>query len=544
MTDDAPQPEASPDTPADATPSLEGARVWLVTDGTAEALGWLTPMKAALHAVGAGSVEVLGVTGMIGMTARGILGQGAEKIARTLRLSRRGQPDATAFEAIEAARPDLILVDHPGVLRTLEIIRDTARSDALHVAVVSALAPLDEWTDARADAVVAPDDSMLDAACGTAIAGAGRQLAGPPVPPGFAAVHDRAAARTTLGLDADARVLLFEVAGMAPEAIDRTLLAVRSASALTLLFHYGTDGAAADALRRGASLHGVRAHMFGHVDDLELYAAAADAVVVGPGDRSAVHFLAIDRPVICLGDELAATRAARSGAIVCLRDDAHLSGLCAQIAAEGVAASWMDAAAAAVPSAPTSTAAAAIAAVWAARTEVRAPAPMFSASASPADTAAEAQPGGRLESIGSEVPNAAALPPLTRAEAKERLAALILDERQQEAAIASAAAERDRWFERLELAQDAGESDLADWASGQVRNLTAQLAGLNDRIAAIRAEKEEVRRRAAAGLQRAVPPTSRVTGPPAAPDFEARFRRLERDGELDRLRRRALDDDR
>ena len=84
----------------ESTETLDGVRLWLVTDGTADSLGWQTALVDALRLLGAASVDVLGVSGMLGVTARGLLEQGADKVARTLRFSRRGHPDASANDAV------------------------------------------------------------------------------------------------------------------------------------------------------------------------------------------------------------------------------------------------------------------------------------------------------------------------------------------------------------------------------------------------------------------------------------------------------------
>lgn len=534
---------------ADPALRLDGVNLWLVTDGTAEALGWQDPFLDRLKGFGASTV-VLGVSGMLGLTARGLIGQGAERLARTLRFSRRGEPDVGAFETIEAGRPDIILADHPAVLRTLEVIRDASRSKSIHVALIGSYAPMDEWVGARADAFVGPDEGVLQGLRSSEHSDAAIVVAGPPVPRGFAKPLDRGTSRTTLGLESGL-VVLIDVDGMEPQAIERTVFQTRSAHQATLLFHYGSDGGAADALRQAASRHGVRAHMFGHVDDLELYAAAADVVVLGPGNRMAGAYLAIDRPVIALDPALASVAPARSGAMVVLSDDVQLGSLLMQLQAEGAPETWSQAAEQALPDDPSAQAAAAVAQIWASRTKLRV------AALQPVPTAsAPASPRGRLEPIGVNAPVVPVSTPLSRAEAKTQLAGLIVEERQIEAEVVSAAADRDTWYSRLALAEERNELDLVDFATRQAQELTRRITELNERASGIRLQKEDVRRRALAGVVPSDGAGARQPGSSAGPQagappasaprtetYEERFRRMERDSQLDRLRSRAFDGD-
>lgn len=522
--------------------------MWLVTDGTAEAGGWLEPFKAALESIGATSVDVLGVSGVIGQTARGLIGQGAERLAR-LSFVRRGLPDANVFEVMADARPDLVLVDHPGILRALEVIRDTTGTGAVHVAVVASLA-LADWADARADGFVVPAAADPAGLRRPELAAEALQLAGPPVPAGFARAPDPESARAELGLGG-AAVVMVDALGMDPQTVDAVVGQIGRVRGVDAIFHYGTDRALADSLRTAAAVRGVAANMFGHVDDIETFAVAADAVVIGARPGAAAAFATLGVPVFAL--DPGATIASAGAGVVPLRSPEGLAAELGRLAdgTSGLAPSRRPSRA----DTATADAAGAVARIWASRARLRvatqpaAPPPTPTASAAPS-------PSRRLEPIGGGVaPNApfvGALEPLSREAAREMLAALILDERRVEADIASFAAERDKWLNRLTLAEEQGQADLVGYASGLVRDLTARIGRANDEIGVIQQKKADVRRRAAAGSSQArageriaVPgaPEPGAPGTAAPEDFEARFRRLERDGELDRLRRRALGDD-
>lgn len=514
------------------TQPLAGTRVWLVTDGTAESAAWQEPWTEALRLAGAASVDVLSVSGVLGWTARGLLEQGAEKVARTLRLARRGEPDASAFDAIARANPDLLVADHPGTFRTLEVIRDTMRGQALHVGLVTPPCDLEAWRGARADAFIATDALAIDVVRRSGMSSAALQVAGPPIPQGFGPRSDRTARRERFGFAPDARVLLVDVDGSDGAEIDRWMFqASLHADRLVPLFYYGRDHQAADVLRQSAAVHGLSARMFGHVDDLGSYAIISDVVVTGPACSRVASYLALDLPVVSFDARLDLTSWVQSGAVARIGDAAALGSVLAQVAADGVPAAHRQAATAAVSTHPTADTVAALGRIWAARANLREAIvplhPQATASSAPAD---------RFEAIGEVSDQAAA--PLSRAAAKEQLAALILDERRVEAELADKVKARDRWMGRLRLAETHGETDLVEVASVRVEAIGAEVRGLGERLDAIRVEKDRIRRRAAA-RPAAEPAAPKEAAPP---DVESRFRALEMRDDLDRLRRRAQEE--
>ena len=511
---------------------LAGARVWLVTDGTAESAAWQEPWTDALRAAGAASVDALSVSGVLGWTARGLLEQGAEKVARTLRLARRGEPDASAFDALAKANPDLLIADHPGTFRTLEVIRDTMRGQALHVGLLTPPCELEAWRGARADAFIAADAPAIDAVRRPGMSDVALQVAGPPIPRGFEPRTDRDERRTRFGFGADDRVVLIDVDGTDAADVDRWMFqASLYADGIIPLFYYGRDHHAADVLRQSAAVHGLSARMFGHVDDLGAYAIVADLVVTGPNCTRVASYLALDRPVVSFDPRLDDTAWVREGAVARVVDAAGLGSVLARVAGEGVPESHAQAANRAVGPSPTEDVVAALGRIWEARSHLREAIVPMHAKAAPSAASAD-----RFEAIGATQDPSSA--PLSRAAAKEQLAALILDERRVEAELAEKVKARDRWMGRLRLAESHGENDLVAVASGRVEAVGAEVRGLGERLDAIRLEKDRVRRRA---LARPAEPAT-PAAPADAPDVESRFRALEMRDDLDRLRRRAKEE--
>ena len=264
-----------------------------------------------------------------------------------------------------------MIVDHPVILRTLDVIRDTTGVDALHVGLVGALVPPSVWAGARADAWISPDDAALQRVQHAGAASAATHLAGPPVPPSYVRELDRDTLRAEFGFG-QATVVLCDVVGMSAEAIDRTLMQVSLAGELTVLFYYGTDRGAADALRQAAAAHGVTADMFGRIEAIEEVVTSADVVVVGAGNPAVANYLMLERPVVALDPALMGSAFVRSGAIEVISNDADFGGFLQFVGRAGVSSAHGTAAAAALSADPTGDSARAVAQIWSQRDEIRA----------------------------------------------------------------------------------------------------------------------------------------------------------------------------
>ncbi len=519
----------------DAEPRLDGQRVWLVTDGTAETEGWAEPLATALRDGGAASVDVLGVSGVLTLTARGLLEQGADVLARTLRFTRRGEPDTDAAAAVRHGRPDVVIADNPTVLRTLEVVRDTTRVGSVHIGLVPHYEPLESWHGARADAFIAPDTEQLAALRRPNMSEAALQVAGPPLPPGFDRELDRSALREEFGFGDDATVVLVDAVGLDGPLLDRIVFQLSVVrGGVVPVFYYGHDRNAADVLRHAAATHALEARMFGHVDALEEFVVVADVMIVGPECPRVAAYLAQHRPLLAVDPAASTTVPARTGAMVVLADVMTLGEIVGRIVTGGVAQEHVDAARELGRPQGTADVAAAVAAIWTSRAtlvDVTPRAPVSPSTPAPAPRGR----AGRFEDIGAGADTAQQLTPLSRAAAKEQLAALIVEERRVEADVTALARERDRWLQRLELAREAADDELIGVAGDRAEELNAQIRTLNERLASIESQKDLVRRRAAIGRPSA--PEAKRGG--TADPYEDRFRDLERKGDIDRLRRRA-----
>ena len=514
---------------------LGGARVWLVTDGTAESAGWLDPLVQSLRDTGAGTVDVLGVSGVLGFTARGILEQGADKIARTLRLSRKGESDSNAIEALERARPDVVLVDQPALLRTLEVVRQATSAAPIHIGLISTYDAPTEWEPARSDAFIAPEPMQLDPLRRPGMSDSALRAAGPPLPPGFDRALDRAAIRQDFGYTDDDTVVLIDTSTMTARLIDAVVFQISVVKEpIEVLFYYGRNLDAADVLRQSSAAHGLKANMFGHLDALEEYFVIADMVVIGAANPLVPCYLALHRPLLAIDPSAHTSVPSRAGALVALHDATDLAVILEEIAVQGVPEGHIESAVRMGHPQGTKEVADAVAAVWAARetlTERIQPPPP----SAPVETGR----GSRFETIGDAPASAPArnLAPLSKAAAKEQLAALIMEERKLDGELSDLTRQRDKWLGRLELAEESGETDLADMARERTGVLTDDIARLNDRRTAIADQKDIIRQRvASSGRQlREQARDERSVGS----DYERRFRELEMGRDMRRLRKRA-----
>ena len=531
-------------------PRLRGASVWLLTDGTAEQQGWAEPMIREIQAAGAGSAQLLGISGVLGTTARGMLEQGAERLARTLRLGQVGQAgdETVAHEAFARFRPDLILVDAPQLVRPLSLIRDVSAIKPVIVGLVTDLQPSESWQQARPDAWIVPDDGLLTGLRRPEQAEAALQVAGPPLAGAYAAPVDGGPLREQLAVGDDLLVLV-DASTMPAALIERTMRELsRVRAPVRLLFHYGRNLDGADALRQSAAAAGVRANMFGATPSLPRYASAADVVIVGAANPLVAGYLALGIPLLSLDPAASSNVATRRGAMVPLPDVSALSGLLTEIAQRGVAPAHRDAAAAAVDRDGTRRVVLAAGRILAARDRL-VQVPRAGGGGSPIDEG-ETRPGSGLpfETIGDAPPaisrsGSGAAAPLGREAARRALAELILEERRVEREVEHWARERDRWLQRVDDAKEEGDAELEQFARGQLTTIFDELRQRQDELGRLAERRDEVRRQLveragdAGGAASSGPGTPGGGGPVhGSQAMEQRFRELEMRRQLRRLK--------
>jgi hypothetical protein len=519
--------------------------VWLVTDGTARRDGWQELLVQAWQTRTGVVPDVLSAPGLVAETARGILESGADAVLRLFRLHRGGE-ESGARELYERHRPQLVLADHPGVFRWLQVLRDALGHDSLHVGLVAEWSLPVSWLQARPDGVVAPDGEQLVALQRAGMPPQGLQQAGPLVGPAWRPEPEQAArARATLGVGEQEPVVLIDATTLPPADIDRLVGAMSTRPMPRVLAYWGQAPAAARVLRQAAEHYRVPVRLFGWVPDEPAWFQAVDLVIQGEDPVRAAQVLALGTPVVSVQPTTEPTWPVRSGAMVPVPDPRSAADVLSWVATSGVAPTHRSAAAALAGVSDPAGVVEAVLALWAERVMLRAAAPAPPASAGPVPSTH----GPVFEDVGGAgatlQPGPAAAPPSgehPREHARRQLANLILEERRVERELSARAEERDRWMERLDLARQSQDAALIQAAQARVDTLVREVAALGTRLASLDESRRQVRQQAA----RAAGGTGAAGGgslDPLADPLEETFRRMEQQRALDRLRQQQKDED-
>lgn len=528
---------------------LKDVGVWLVSDGTASREGWQEALLRRLREAGASSAEVYSVSGAVSTTARGMLEQGAERIARTLRLSGNGKEEG-AFEALSRYRPEVILVDNAAALRPLSMLREVTPLRPLIVAVVSDEGAVSSWTEARPDAWIAPSIEQLDEVRGGALVDDAYQLGGPPVDEAFLGDVDREKVRAELNLAAESKLAFIDTSTMPPSLIERVVYQLRGLGGeLELIFYYGRNPDAPGTLRSAARAHRVRARMLGETSNHARFSSAADIGVVGRACPHTSAYLAAGLPLIAVDPDARFHAGTRSGAVVPLPGPDALGAIFGEVAARGVAEAHLEAATRERQRDRWESFMAALRELTIRRAELAGAAKTVVAPTGtvPSSGAAPQRTPGPFEVIGDDSVLSPEQPPkrtrMTRAQAHQELARLIRQERSIQERLEKMGKERDTWLKRREYAREDKEAELERYAETQIDHLMDAIRRENEALSRIADEKDVVRQSVAQRAERQEGGAAPTTDPSAqVPDslrYEARFRDLEMRRQLDDLRRRA-----
>lgn len=504
------------------------------------------------------------ISEVLGSVARGALTGGAERLLRGLRVAMRGRAqDEDFLGAVKRARPDLLAVTNPRWVRALGLLESMSGIPALQIGVFPDYDFDETWCRSSLHGFVVPHDEFARRLRREGVAEHRILVAGPAIRASFARELDRAAERESFGFADDQQVVLVRA-----EALEATLLekCVFQATLVErnarFVFHHNGDGAVASALRRAAAQYGLKAAMFGRVDDLERYVLAADAVVAGPRDPLVPEILALDRPLLFVGPDHGASAQieflADVGAAGSVQDVLRLGSELERFLEEGRLEAARAAAQELSRNDGSRLVADALLEALANREEwLAAPHPVEEPAPPTDDEGGDEQPrdeepASPFETIGTttapsepgesrtEAPrHEPTLTGLSRAAAKEQLAALILSEREIERKLADAEKQQQRWRSRLEMAREWNEEDLAVEAEAILRGYLDEAESLQAERASILRQKEKLKQAALGGESRAAGPMSDGGATESRlADVEKRFRKMEVDSDLDDLKDR------
>jgi hypothetical protein len=531
--------------------------------------------------------HIVTITEVLGSVARDALTGGAERVLRGLRVAFQGRTaEEDLLGAVRRARPDVLAVTNPRYGKALNLLESLAGIRTLQVGIVPDFNLSADWINSSLQAFLVPTDEHRERLVANGFLSDRILVAAPAIQAGFAGEVDRTASREQFGFDAE-KVVLVRAEGFSPPILEKLVFqATLVDTDARFVFHHNGDSASAAALRRAAERYGLPAAMFGKVVDLERFVAASDLVLAATSEPYVAEILAQARPLLLVGaEEQGAAQAeflSEAGAARHVVDVLRLGSEIERALDDETLSESTEAAEALGARDGSAQVARALATAvehsdeWLSVPAGGAP-PDGTPSAAPGDgepdddqdDETKKERKGPFESIGTgrskagttggeqgdegakarHEPNYTGL---SAAEAKDQLAELILMERALERELAESQKQQERWRNRLELAREWNEQDLADEAKDMLRGYLGDAETVEADLVDVRRQKDKLKRAAGqhgAGLSRRALPAADRSSADQPPDddadrqsrVEGRFRDMELDRDLgdlkDKIRR-------
>ncbi|AWV90127.1 hypothetical protein [Bradymonas sediminis] len=530
--------------------------------------------------------QIVTLSDVIGSVARDAFAGGAERVLRGLRVAFQGRGLEEDFlGAVRRARPDILAVTNPRYARALGLLESLSGISTLQVGILPDYNLSTDWINSSLQAFVVPTEEHRGRLVANGLLGERVLVASPAIEAGFAEDIDRAKARKDLGFG-DEQVVLVRADSFPLQMVEKIVFQAKMVEgAVRFIFHHNGDGACAAALRRAADQHAFAAGMFGKVSDLQRFVAASDLVMAPPSDPYVAETLALGRPILFVGGEDSGAAQAEflseAGAARYVLDVLRLSSEIERMLEPQTLSSATEAAVSVgQQDGSAQTAAALMIALENADAWLHEPTPDAAKKAAKvggadADSARqEPASSGPFETIGngrststeSSSPAHAgtaqddasgsirdAEPPARKrsftgisvAEAKDQLAELILMERDFERRLGEAEKQRKRWENRLELAIEWKETDLAEEARDMLAGFVSDVHSLQRDLDDVRNQKSKLKRAAqgssGSGSSRSASEPRALLGDGSSDrrdprEVEDRFRKMELDRDLDDLK--------
>jgi len=261
----------------------KGGVVWILVDHSSREASFEGVSK--LLAKEDVEVHIVTASEVLGTGLREAISGGAERLLRGIRVAMRGRnQDEDLVGAIKRAKPDLLAVTSPRHVRALGLLESVSGIESLQVGVFPDYNYDPAWTRSSLQAFIVPHERFQDQLAADGVARSRVLIAGPAIQARFARELDRDAEREALGLT-NTRTVLVRAETLDGYLLEKLVFQGTLVDAdVRFVFHHNGDGAVANTLRRAAAQYGLKAAMFGKVDDLERYVLASDAVVASPGD--------------------------------------------------------------------------------------------------------------------------------------------------------------------------------------------------------------------------------------------------------------------
>lgn len=539
----------------------EKREIWLLVDHSSREAS-LIPVAEQLEDQGF-SVELVTITEVIGNVAREALAGGAERLLRGLRVATKGRTgDEDLIGAIRRRQPDVLVVTEARYARAIGVLENLTGVDSLQVGLVPEFHIDPGWFNGQLHAFVVPDESSRDELIDRGIDTERIKIGGPALRPGFDEAIDRADTRKELGFGDDERVVLVRADGFDTSTLEKLVFQCHlSDRKARYIFHHDGDGAVASTLRRAADQYGLSAAMFGRVSDLGRYFRAVDGVLASDTDPYLAELLTAGTPLLMVpraSSEGANGQQLADDGFVDYLDDVGQLGTRLDEFLDGEALDEYRSALENWDGTGRHQALVdALDDIAVHGEDWRYPARPETApdTETPDDEAGSDEDKGPFESIG-DGPSASnntsksgedakepAAPrdfsSISRAEAKEQLAELILKERECERRLKEIEKQQERWRGRLELARDWNEDDLADEAKSILRGYLDEAEPVEEKLKTIRRQKQKLKK-AARGGDSAGGDDDIASGEfeDRVGQMEERFRKMEVDSDLEGLKDR------
>lgn len=500
-------------------------RVWIV------AKPGVASVDALAEGLGAAGYEC--TTLAPGQVARHLVQEAGGELIDSIRGLLKGIRDGDpAPESEHAHQPHVVIVMTPKLFGATAAFARLTTNDVLRIGLVPDYALGRAWVDAPLHAWVVPVEAFVQPLVESGVDEHRVAVAGPPVPPDYAEAVQADALREEWGFT-EAPVVLVHC-DHADWDLDRLAFQFSLLDAQVLpIFYTGGHAAVSDALRRGARKHGVEADMLGQVPSLRDFHAVADIVVMPADDPRVVDVLGLDRPVLLVGEADVRTQVeflTGAGAARHVPDVLRLGTELDLVCREDVLAALKQGAATIGKTDGTQTAVAAVIRLIEQREA------MLSAQ----ERAPESR-RGPFERIGAptkaiRLPGAPAGRPTSSAstaEAKDELANLIMLEREAERKVTEAQRAVEQWGQRLELANEWNEVELAKEAQAHADRAQAEYKAAVESLERTRIQKEKLKESVRRGRGDAIAPPN-----PGGAQFED----MEVERDLDALRKRLKDE--
>lgn len=558
--------------------------VWIMVDRSTRELAF-EAVAERLRADGV-DTQIVTLSDVIGSVARDAFTGGAERVLRGLRVAFQGRGLEEDFlGAVRRARPDILAVTNPRYARALGLLESLSGISTLQVGILPDYNLSTDWINSSLQAFVVPTEEHRARLIANGLLGERVLVASPAIEAGFVGEVDREKVRKELGFG-DEQVVLVRADSFPVQIVEKIVFQAKMVDGpVRFIFHHNGDGGCAAALRRAADQHAFPAGMFGKVADLQRFVAASDLVMAAPADPYVAETLAQGRPILFVGGEdggaAQAEYLSEVGAAHHVLDVLRLSSEIERMLEAKTLSSAAEAAASlGARDGSDQTAEALLVALENADAWLHEPVSETtkqSPKKDPADSDTKREKAastGPFESIGSGRSTSNDSPgatdtrasrddgPRTKreektparernfsgisaAEAKDQLAELILMERDFERRLEEAKKQRKRWENRLELAIEWKESDLAEEAQDMLAGFVSDAHSLQRDLDDVGNQKSKLKR-AAQGSSASNSPRSgsgsrALLGDDSSEhtdprEVEERFRKMELDRDLDDLK--------